>query len=110
MNRNLMLAAAALITATSATAEEAKAGAPDIEAGKTKATTICVACHGVTGKAIMPIYPNIGGQNEAYLISSLKAYKAGERKGGQAAAMEPMAKMLSEQDIINLAAYYSSQK
>lgn len=110
MNRNLMLAAAALLTATSATAEEAKPGAPDIEAGKAKATTICVACHGATGKAIMPIYPNLSGQNEAYLISSMQAYKADERKGGQSAVMIPMAKMLSEQDIINLAAYYSSQK
>ncbi len=122
-----MLAAAALLTATSvitvepttadtakpaeaATAEKAKPGTPDLEAGKAKASTICVACHGVTGKAVMPIYPNLAGQNKAYLISSLKAYKAGQRKGGQAAAMEPMAKMLSEQDIINVSAYYSSQK
>lgn len=115
MNRTLMLAAAALLTATSAIAAEPAAKsaadkAPDLAAAKAKATTICVACHGATGKAIMPIYPNLAGQNEAYLISSLKAYKADQRKGGQSAVMTPMAKMLTDEDIVNLAAYYSSQK
>lgn len=79
----------------------------DIEAGKAK-SVVCAACHGADGIATAPIYPNLKGQKEAYLISSLKAYKASQREGGMAALMTPQASMLSDEDIANLAAYYSS--
>jgi len=81
----------------------------NIEAGKAK-SVICAACHGANGIAIMPIYPNLKGQSEQYLTSSLKAYKNKERNGGQAAIMQPQASMLSDEDIANVAAYYSSLK
>ncbi|GGX56160.1 hypothetical protein GCM10007392_24940 [Saccharospirillum salsuginis] len=55
-----------------------------------------------------PIYPNLAGQKEQYLISALKAYKSQERKGGNAAVMWGLAAGLSEQDIEDLAAYYAS--
>ena len=83
--------------------------AGDIEAGKAKSAT-CVACHGVSGISAVPVYPNIKGQKEAYLVSSLKAYKASQRKGGMAAIMNSQAAMLSDADIANLAAYYASLK
>ncbi|SRR5690554_505020 len=85
------------------------ANAADPEAGKQKATTVCAACHGATGKAPIPIYPNLAGQNEAYLVSSMKAYKNKERTGGQAIVMQGQAMALSDEDIANLAAYYSKQ-
>lgn len=85
------------------------ATAGNIEAGKEK-SAICVACHGISGISAVPIYPNIKGQNEAYLISSLKAYKASQRQGGMAVIMNSQAAMLSDTDIANLAAYYSSLK
>ncbi|MGK0338605.1 MAG: cytochrome c553 [Candidatus Azotimanducaceae bacterium] len=55
------------------------------------------------------MYPKINGQNKAYLIQVLTAYKKGDRKGGMAAVMTAQAAMLSDADIIELAEYYSSQ-
>lgn len=83
--------------------------AADIEAGKAKAA-ICAACHGPQGVALIDGYPNINGQNEKYLVSSLKAYKAKQRTGGLAAVMQAQAGMLNDADIANLAAYYASLK
>ena len=81
----------------------------DAAAGKVK-SAVCAACHGADGISVAPIYPNIKGQKEAYLVSSLKAYKSGQRKGGMSAIMAPQASMLSDDDIANLAAYYASLK
>lgn len=83
--------------------------AGDIAAGKAK-SAMCTACHGADGKAVIPTYPNLAGQNEGYLKLAIKAYKNGERKGGQAAIMAGMAMPLSDADIDNLAAYYASLK
>lgn len=83
--------------------------AGDAAAGKGKAA-VCAACHGADGIAQVPIYPNLKGQNAPYLEASLKAYRDGQRAAGNAAMMAPMAKSLSDQDIADLAAYYSSLK
>jgi len=85
------------------------ASAADIEAGKTKAI-LCGACHGTDGIATQPIYPNLAGQNEAYIVSALKAYKDKQRNGGMASIMQMQAANLSDEDIANLAAYFSSLK
>jgi len=79
----------------------------DAAAGKAKAAA-CAGCHGAAGKAIMPNYPNLAGQNAPYLESALKAYRDGQRSAGQAAIMKGMAGSLSDADISNLAAYFSS--
>ena len=55
-----------------------------------------------------PTYPNLAGQNAAYIELAIKAYKSGQRSGGQAAIMQGMAAPLSDADISNLAAYFSS--
>ncbi|MDR9425287.1 MAG: cytochrome c [Marinobacter sp.] len=81
--------------------------AADAEAGKAKAA-VCASCHGQNGISQVPIYPNLAGQKEQYLVDSLKAYKNGQRSGGQSALMIPQAKNLSDEDIANLAAYFSS--
>ena len=80
------------------------ASAADIEAGKAKAIS-CNACHGPKGVSMIPMYPNLAGQKEQYLILQLKAFRDGERKNMQ---MSPMAAGLSDTDIANLAAYYAS--
>ena len=82
------------------------ANAADAEAGKSKAAT-CVACHGADGISIADIYPNLAGQKEAYLATALKAYRDGTRSGGMSAMMAPMVNSLSDEDIADLAAYYS---
>jgi cytochrome c553 len=78
--------------------------AGDPEKGKAKAA-VCVACHGVAGISPNPQWPNLAGQKDQYLISSLKAYRDG---GRQDPIMAPLAKNLSDEDIENLAAYYAS--
>ena len=83
--------------------------AGDAAAGQAKAG-MCAACHGMDGVAMVPTYPNLKGQNAAYLEGALKAYRSQERTGYQAPIMYGMAAALSDEDIANLAAYYSSQK
>ncbi len=83
--------------------------AGDATAGQAKAA-VCAACHGADGIAVIPGYPNLKGQNEQYIVSSIKAYKNKERNGGLAAVMQAQAAMLNDADIANLAAYYSSLK
>ncbi|MCU5771291.1 cytochrome c [Erwiniaceae bacterium BAC15a-03b] len=83
--------------------------AGDVTAGRQKSAT-CLACHGAEGKASVPLYPNLAGQNSAYLAHALQAYKKGERSGGQAEVMKAFVAGLSEQDMDDLAAYYGSLK
>lgn len=81
-----------------------QAKAADIEAGQAKAV-VCAACHGVAGKAMLPNYPHLAGQQPAYLLKQLKAFKDGSR---QEPLMAPFMAPLTEADMENLAAYYSS--
>ncbi len=85
----------------------AVSAAGNIEAGKTQ-SAVCAACHGANGVSAIPTYPNLAGQKEAYILAQLKAFKSGERKGASSAIMAPMAAGLSEQAMMDLAAYYSS--
>ena len=78
----------------------------DSSAGKDKAKT-CEACHGADGKSVDPSYPNLAGQYESYLIKALGDYRAGRRTNP---VMAGMATSLSDQDILDLAAWYSSQQ
>lgn len=80
------------------------AQAGDAEAGKAKAV-VCAACHGANGISVVPNYPNLAGQKELYIVDALKAYRGGTRNH---AIMSPMAMPLSDDDIANLAAYFSS--
>ncbi|WP_421190217.1 c-type cytochrome [Aeromonas enteropelogenes] len=82
------------------------ARAADIEAGKAKAA-VCAACHGIAGKASVPVYPHLAGQQEAYLLKQLKAFKDGSRKEP---LMVPFMAPLTDADMENLAAYYASLK
>jgi cytochrome c553 len=72
-----------------------------------KAAQTCVACHGADGVGILPEYPNLAGQHEDYLATSLRNYKSGVRKN---AIMAGMAAALTEKDIKELAKYYASQR
>jgi cytochrome c553 len=81
----------------------------DAVAGATKAA-VCLSCHGGNGaKPLAPIYPSLSGQSAEYLASSLQAYRDGDRQGAMAAMMSPQAATLTDQDILDLAAFYSEQ-
>ncbi|MCP4410151.1 MAG: cytochrome c [Gammaproteobacteria bacterium] len=75
----------------------------DAAAGKAKAMT-CAGCHGAKGVSSNPLWPNLAGQKDAYLVKQIKAFRDGGRKDPM---MAPMVKALSDSDIENLAAYYS---
>jgi cytochrome c553 len=77
--------------------------AADADAGKTKSAT-CMACHGPSGVSASPMFPNLAGQNDAYIIKQLKDFKSGARTD---AMMAPMAAGLSDEDMADLAAHYS---
>lgn len=70
-------------------------------------TQVCEACHGTTGESVDPSYPNLAGQHESYIIKALSDYRSGRRKH---AVMEGFAGSLSNQDIEDLAAWYSQQQ
>jgi cytochrome c553 len=75
------------------------------DAGKAK-SAVCAACHGPDGNSVNPEWPSLAGQHADYLISQLQQYQAGNR---QNALMSPQASALSEQDMADLAAYFSAQ-
>jgi cytochrome c553 len=83
------------------------AHASERSAGKQKYESTCSVCHGRQGISVAPIYPNLAGQKQEYLISQLKAFRDGSRKN---AIMGPLAKPLSDTDIKDIAAYLSKLK
>jgi cytochrome c553 len=80
----------------------------DPEAAKTK-MSMCVGCHGIPGyRTTFPdVYPvpKLGGQHAAYLVRALQAYRDGERSHP---TMRAIAASLTDQDMADLAAYYSA--
>ncbi len=96
--------AVSLVTVT-ALAQDIKG---DAKAGESK-NAMCIGCHGIKGyQASFPeVYkvPMISGQGAKYIASALNGYKKGERKHP---TMRGVAEALSDQDIADLAAYYSA--
>jgi cytochrome c553 len=88
------------LAAASASAQEGS-----VEAGRTKAAT-CAACHGVDGNSVTPDWPMLAGQHAGYIVRQLRAFKEGERTD---VTMKPFADMLSEQDMLDVAAYFAAQ-
>ncbi|MFK8012876.1 MAG: cytochrome c [Marinicellaceae bacterium] len=101
MKKTLLLTS---ILASSLISFSAFAG--DAAAGKAK-SAVCAACHGPAGISVNPMWPNLAGQQELYLIKQIKAFRDGTRKDP---SMAPMVAGLSDEDIENLAAYYTSLK
>jgi cytochrome c553 len=94
---------AAACVATIALSTPALAG--DADAGKKKSQT-CAACHGADGNSTAADFPKIAGQHYDYLLKALKDYKSGARKSP---IMAPLVASLSQRDMEDLAAWYSSQ-
>ena len=94
------------LAAGPALAQDKKVEGNADEAHRNK-TDMCIGCHGIPGyKTAFPeVYhvPKIAGQQPGYIISALKAYKAGERSHP---SMRGIARSLSDQDMADLAAYY----
>lgn len=109
-NQTRKLSATILLLGASVFCLPAAAQAGDPVAGKAKAFA-CTGCHGLGGtKVAFPdVYkvPKLGGQHAAYIVSALKAYKAGERFND---TMKAQATLLSDKDMADIAAYYAADK
>jgi cytochrome c553 len=95
-----------LALALLALAFPAAAASGDADAGRKKSTP-CAACHGANGVSPSPDFPNLAGQYADYLESALKHYKNGKRKNP---IMQGQVANLSPKDMMDLAAYFSTQK
>jgi cytochrome c553 len=82
-------------------------GFADPVAGKSLAKKKCQICHGLNGVARIPIAPHLAGESQIYLQVQLKAFRSGKRRHEM---MSIVAKDLSDDDITNLAAWYSAIK
>jgi len=76
----------------------------DADAGKIKAAS-CASCHGALGISAVGAFPNLAGQNDVYIINQLKSFKSGARANMM---MMSMAANLSEQDMADIAAFYTA--
>jgi cytochrome c553 len=91
--------------------ESAAAAAPgatvvgSADAGATKAA-VCTACHGVNGNSSNPEWPNLAGQNAVYIREQLGMFKAKKRNNP---IMQPIVDPLTDQDMADLAAFFSAQ-
>jgi cytochrome c553 len=104
--RSVVAAATFSAAALSAQAQGVTGSA---EAGQKKAE-MCIGCHGIPGyqNSFPEIHkvPKISGQSDKYIVSALTAYKKGDRKHP---SMRGIAGSLSEQDMADLAAFYTAQ-
>ncbi|MCG6871308.1 MAG: cytochrome c [Gammaproteobacteria bacterium] len=106
--QNLVVPAITTLVLGLGAAESTWAGG-DAAAGAVKADT-CLGCHAIDGyKNASPVYPvpKLGGQHAEYLVAALKAYKDQQRSHK---TMHAQAISLSEQDMADIAAFFSAQK
>ena len=102
MMKTRILFVAMLVAASTA----ATASSGDASVGKKKSTP-CAACHGESGVSVSPEFPNLAGQYADYLESAMKHYQNGKRKNP---IMTGQVANLTERDIADLAAWFSSQQ
>lgn len=82
------------------------AAGDDPAKGQQIASQVCAACHGTDGNSFLSANPNLAGQHSGYIVKQLKNYKSGDRKNP---VMAGMVAALSDDDVKNVAAYFSSQ-
>jgi cytochrome c553 len=78
----------------------------DAAAGQAK-SALCGSCHGVDGNSLMAMNPKLAGQSARYMVKQLQEFKSGAR---ESAIMSSMVLSLSDQDMEDIAAWYSSQQ
>ncbi len=89
-------------------AVDAKAPAKaDLAKGQEKSTQVCGACHTSDGTRGVPANPIIAGQHADYLAKQLHEFKSGKRANP---VMTGMASTLTEEDILNVTAFYASKQ
>lgn len=105
--RGLMLVCALGLSGATVAAEDSASPflKGDAKAGEAKAA-VCAACHGPKGVSAIPAWPKLAGQGAPYLYTQLKHFKDGSRNN---AVMAGQVAALSDQDMQDLATYFSAQ-
>ena len=101
----LELESLALYYASQTPAQRAAPSAGDVASGEPR-TAMCGGCHGPRGVSRDAATPSLAGQDPQYLVKSIKAYRTSRRHWG----MQQYVSGLSDNDIQNIAAFYSVQK
>jgi cytochrome c553 len=103
---NLHIALASVLMASAIASHAADKLKGDPAKAKPIIDEKCSACHGPDGNSPVPNFPRLAGQHAEYLFKELKAFKE-EHRGSE--LMLPFSKELSEDDMANLAVYFSQQ-
>lgn len=82
----------------------------DVARGEQIANTVCAACHAADGNSGIAMYPRLAAQVAEYTVLETHLIKDGKRTTGAAATMTPLVQSLSDQDIIDVAAYFAKQQ
>jgi cytochrome c553 len=101
----LTLALLAPLAAHAAGAGRAERISPDIAKGRAIANQMCIACHTVDGTRGLPGNPILAAQHPEYMVRQLRDYRDGRRVNP---IMQAFAAQLSDEDMINVAAFYAS--
>ena len=88
---------------------EAETLVGNVEAGEVRYKKTCINCHGAAGKGVAS-YPKVSGQEIAYTVSKLETYRDGIKIGPNSSLMIMMAKPLTDEEILDLAAYLKDAK
>ena len=108
--------AAAQLAAPPKAPAEAKPAAPAAPASGLDGAALykektCVACHGKDAKTpLLPEYPKLAGQNEAYIVRQIQDIKSGARNNGNTAAMQGVLHLVNDDEIKAIAAYLAGLK
>ena len=100
----LMLAAAVALTSLCVVAQDKK---PDLAKGEASFAPVCSACHGADGNSGTPENPKLAGQHPQYLVKQLQEFKSGKRNN---AIMKGFATALSDDDMVNIAAWLTTKQ
>ncbi|CAH2810064.1 MAG: Cytochrome c4 [uncultured Caballeronia sp.] len=101
------------VSVSASAAKLAQPAKPDVARGQAIATQVCAACHAADGNGAGAAFPKLAGQHAEYIVKQLKDYKT--QPGAKAPArnnpiMAGIVGALSDQDMLNVATYFSQQK
>ncbi|MEW9584598.1 cytochrome c [Paraburkholderia sp. DGU8] len=108
----MVLHVAAALSGLAIQARAAEPAKPDINRGQAIALQVCAACHGADGNSAGGAYPKLAGQHPEYLVKQLNDFKTqpgAKQPARNNAIMAGIAAALSEQDMVNVAAYFAAQ-
>ncbi|MFP3243691.1 MAG: c-type cytochrome [Paraburkholderia sp.] len=103
---------AASLSGLEVQARAADPAKPDINRGQAIAAQVCASCHGADGNSTGGAYPKLAGQHPEYLVKQLMDFKTqpgAKQPARNNAIMAGMAAALSNQDMVNVAAYFAAQ-